>query len=193
MRRNPGSTTAEALQGVFTGMEGGGRLRENLALAYWDRVVGPQAAAASEADSVFNGTLTVRTKSSVWSHELTFMQDHIRKELNRLIGRAVIQRIVFKAQGVARPEPEPGPGGLPSDEELEMVVLTAKDNASLQKELAELDTVSDRKVVEIVSRRLVREKKLFRWRLEHGWKMCGRCGTAFISDGGVCGWCGVGV
>jgi predicted nucleic acid-binding Zn ribbon protein len=79
-------------------MESGTKLRESLALAYWAEVVGEQAAAASQAETIRDGILFVRTKSSVWSHELTFLKAHILAELNRRIGRPVIKDIIYRAQ-----------------------------------------------------------------------------------------------
>src|SRR5579883_652280 len=60
---------AGVLQSAITPMESAGKIRESLALAYWPRVAGAQASAATEAESVRDGILFVRTKSSVWSHE----------------------------------------------------------------------------------------------------------------------------
>src|SRR5947208_1778188 len=94
------SQLAEVLEKTVAGIEAGPRIRESLALGYWEHVVGPLAAAATEADSVREGILFVNTKSSVWSHEMTFMKAHVMKELNRRIGRPVIKEIIFRARGV---------------------------------------------------------------------------------------------
>src|SRR5690348_9072138 len=100
MRRRARGGVGEALAGLLGSLESATAVRESLALAYWERVVGPQAAAATEPESVRDGVLFVRTKSSVWSHELTFLKAHILTELNRRIGRPVIKEIIFRAQGV---------------------------------------------------------------------------------------------
>jgi len=174
-------------------MEGGGKLRESLALAYWDRVVGPAAAAASEAETILNGILTVRTKSSVWSHELKFMEDHIKHELNRIIGRTVIQRIVFKAQGVSPAESEDGSAAFPTDEALSLVTLTDADRNNLDRETKALDGIPDKRILETVSRRLIREQRLYRWRLEHGWRACGKCGSLHLVESEQCPLCNLGL
>ena len=193
MKRTPGTRTSDAMQGVFKGMEGGGKLRESLALAYWDKVVGSVAAAASEADTILNGVLTVRTKSSVWSHELKFMEDHIKRELNRIIGKSVIERIVFKAQGVSEPNAEDGRPGFPTDEELGVVALTDRDRDSLDQEIRGLDGIKDPRIRDTVSKRLVREQRLYRWRLGNGWRACARCGSLHLDDAEWCPLCNLGL
>ena len=63
-------------------MEASTRIRESLAFAYWERVVGGTAAAASEVEMVSNGVLIVRTRSSAWSHELMMHRVRILERLN---------------------------------------------------------------------------------------------------------------
>src|SRR5438552_2577851 len=117
IRRQTTARAADALAGLLGGLESAPRVRESLALAYWERVVGPQAAAASEAESVRDGVLFVRTKSSVWSHELTFLKSRIISELNRRIGGPIIKEVIFRAQGVAKRAAGADESG-PSAEEL---------------------------------------------------------------------------
>src|SRR5437879_1722408 len=135
MRYSRGSSdVANALENLLGGMEQGGRIRESLALAYWPQVVGAQAAAASEADSVRDGILVVRTKSSVWSHELTFLKSHIIADLNRRLGRAAIREIIFRAQGVQKRDAVEPPNE-PTEEELASTVLPAAEQAKLRRDL----------------------------------------------------------
>src|SRR5689334_95027 len=65
-----GSPVAQVLASAIGRMESAPKIRESLALAWWPRVVGAQAAAATEVECTRDGILFVRTKSSVWSHEL---------------------------------------------------------------------------------------------------------------------------
>ena len=179
----------EALNGLFGTMESGGRLRESLALAYWSDVVGPQAAAASEPETVRDGILFVRTKSSVWSHELTFLKSHILTELNRRIGRPIIKDIIYRAQGVKKaPQPEAA-GDHPTEEELKLVVLTAREQTALDEELRSLVTIRDEKLRDSVRARIVRDRRLRRWRLDHGWKECAGCQAVHDTDDRLCPIC----
>src|SRR5579883_245369 len=67
-----GSPLVTALFNTINHFDSATQIRQSLALAYWPSVVGEQMAAASRPESVRDGILFVRTKSSVWSHEFTF-------------------------------------------------------------------------------------------------------------------------
>jgi predicted nucleic acid-binding Zn ribbon protein len=180
---------ADALESALGGLETSTKIRESLALAYWDRVVGPQAAAASEAESVREGTLFVRTRSSVWSHELTFLQSHIVAELNRRVGRPVIREIVFRAQGVRMREPAKPAPIKPSEEELAAVVLSPQERQRVDRALEELGAIRSESVRIAVSRRIVRERRLRAWRLEHGWRPCRDCNSLHPAEDSICPMC----
>jgi len=179
----------EVLNGVFGSFESGSRLRESLALAYWADVVGPQAAAASEAESIRDGILFVRTKSSVWSHELTFLKAHILAELNRRIGRTLIRDIIYRAQGVKRAGEQAEEPVHPTEEQLSLVVLSAEEQAALGADLDDLASVHDERLRESVRGRIIRDRRLRRWRLDHGWKECTGCQSVHNTDGSLCPIC----
>ena len=185
MRRRSGrgqGMVAEALTGLYGTLESGTQLRESLALAYWAEVVGPQAAAASDADSIRDSILIVRTKSSVWSHELTLHKSHLLAELNRKLGRPVIKDIIFRAQGVKKKETPPESNDELTEENLKLVVLPPADQLALNQELDELVSIRDEKMRQSVAGRITRDKKLRRWRLDHGWKQCKRAGCTALHD-----------
>jgi predicted nucleic acid-binding Zn ribbon protein len=180
---------SEALNGVFGTLESGTRLRESLALAYWADIVGPQAAAASEAETVRDGILVVRTKSSVWSHELTFLKAHILAELNRRLGRPLIKDVIYRAQGIKRTAEPAEDSGHPTEDQLKLVVLRGDELSALNRDLDELATVSDDKLRESVRGRIIRDRRLRRWRLDHGWKECRGCQAVHKTDGTLCPIC----
>jgi len=182
---------ADALKAALERMEGGRQVRESLALAYWADVVGEKAAAATEPESVRDGVLFVRTKSSVWSHELTFLSDHIRQELNRRIGRPVIQKIVFRARGLS---PRTAPDERcdhPTPQELEALQLPPSAQLALDRKLAKLAGISDEKIRASLVRRVTGDHKLRHWRLARGWKPCRKCGALHNSEGESCPICRV--
>ena len=189
MRRRGRGGVGEALEGLLAGLDSGTKVRESLALAYWERVVGPQAAAATEPETVRDGVLFVRTKSSVWSHELTFLKSHILAELNRRIGRPVIKEIVFRAQGVQKAEPPQEAPESPAEEELAAVILPPEEQAALRRALEELVTLADDKIRQSIARRMVRDRKLRHWRLAHGWRVCAGCTALHKTEGDLCPVC----
>jgi predicted nucleic acid-binding Zn ribbon protein len=174
MGRQRSANVADALENLLGGMESSARVRENLSLAYWDKVVGAQAAAATEAESVKEGVLFVRTKSSVWSHELTFLKSTILEKLNQRIGRPVIREIIFRAQGVKKSPPPEGPAH-PTEEEIAAVVLLPGEQKALDSELRKIARIREEGIRLSVRRRVIREFRLNRWRLENGWSECERC------------------
>lgn len=179
------------LDTLFSGMDSGSRIREALALAYWDSVVGPQAAAATEAESVREGVLFVRTRSSVWSHELTFLKSAILTRLNQRIGRPVIREIIFRAQGVKKnPPPEESPK--PTDEDLAAVSLCPEDKRHLDSLLRGAGRIGNPAIRESIRKRITREARLKRWRLEHGWTLCESCGAVHPLPNLLCPLCQVG-
>jgi predicted nucleic acid-binding Zn ribbon protein len=169
-------------------MDSAAQIQQSLALAYWPRVVGAQAAAASEADSVRDGVLFVRTKSSVWSHELNLHKARLLLNLNRLLGGKILQDIIFRAQGVTRTEEEPEPD-TPSPEELAAVILEPDEKAVLRARLQDLYTLENDRIRTTIATRLTLEAKLRHWRLERGWRVCARCTAVHKTDFPLCPIC----
>lgn len=183
-RRNPMSNL---LVHTISRLESAPKVRESLALAYWPRAVGDMAAAASQAESVRDGLLIVRTKNSVWSHELTFHKVKIIENLNRMLEGRVISDIKFKAMGVNIKE-KPVPA-MPSLSELEAVVLEDHEEESLQNSLEKAAQLPGDLVRQVISGRLIQEAKLRHWRLEHGWHLCIRCSAAHNTADDLCPLC----
>ena len=71
------------------------RLEENTLLKLWPKAVGPQIASKTKPDCLRNGTLFVKTISSVWVQQLHFIKEDIRSRLNELSGKAAIKEIRF--------------------------------------------------------------------------------------------------
>ena len=183
-RRNPMS---DVLVHTIRGLDSALKVRESLALAYWPRAVGEMASAATEPESVRDGMLTVRTKNSVWSHELTFHKVKIIENLNRMLEGRVITDIKFKALGVKlRDKPVPA---MPSIDELDAVVLEDHEEETLQGGLEKAAQLPSDQVRQVISSRLIQEAKLRHWRLEHGWRLCIRCSSAHNTSEDLCPLC----
>jgi hypothetical protein len=71
------------------------KLEENALLKFWPKAVGPQIASQTQTDCLRNGTLFVKTTSSVWVQQLHFMKEEIRLKLNELSGKEAIKEIHF--------------------------------------------------------------------------------------------------
>ena len=137
------------------------------------------------------GVLFVRTKSSVWSHELTFLKSTILEKLNNRIGKPVIREIIFRAQGVKK---SPPPAGVPhpTEEEIAATALMPGEQKALDSELRRVANVRDEDIRGSVRRRLIREFRLNRWRLENGWSACSRCSAVHPLPDTLCPLCKIG-
>jgi predicted nucleic acid-binding Zn ribbon protein len=71
------------------------KLEENSLFKFWAKAVGPQIAAQTQPDLLRNGTLFVKTTSSVWVQQLHFIKEEIRLKLNELSGKEAIKEIRF--------------------------------------------------------------------------------------------------
>lgn len=191
MRRRGRGTVAEALESALGNLDSATKVRESMALGYWERVVGPQAAAATEPESVREGVLFVRTKSAVWSQELTFLKARILAELNRRIGRPVIKDLVFHAQGVTKDAPRETPPRLPDEAEIAAVRLPPEEHAALRERLESLIAIPDGALRQAIARRMIRACQIRRWRLEHGWRVCQTCSAVHCDEGELCPICRV--
>jgi predicted nucleic acid-binding Zn ribbon protein len=179
----------ELLLSTISGMESRTRIRESLSFAYWARVVGPQAAAATEVESVRDGVLIVRTKSSVWSHELTLHKEKLISGLNRMLGAAVIKEIVYKARGVKKAAVKLVEPDTPDQKELDAVLLEPAELAELDQLIRGLDSIASQRIREAIASRMTRDVKLRHWRLERGWKLCRNCTTLHRLEGDDCRSC----
>ena len=71
------------------------KLEENALMKLWPKAVGPQIASKTQPDCLRNGTLFVKTISSVWVQQLHFIKEEIRSKLNELSGKSAIKEIRF--------------------------------------------------------------------------------------------------
>jgi predicted nucleic acid-binding Zn ribbon protein len=170
-------------------MESAAKVRESLAFAYWGRVAGAQAAAATEVEAVRDGILFVRTKSSVWSHELTLYKERLIADLNRLLGPGTITEIVYRARGVKAKAVKPAEPDEPAAAELDAVVLDAAEAAELEQSMGGLESIQSERIRAVVAGRMMRDAKLRHWRIEHGWQLCRRCMEPHKTGHALCPLC----
>ena len=183
------SPIGEALIATIGNMDSAKRVRESLALAYWPQAVGELGAAATETERVSDGILFVRTKSPVWSHELTLHKNQIIQNLNRMLGGRIITEIVFKAKGVKKKVILTEAPDTPPIEELHLVELEESEEEELSLQLAKLISLTDDKIRTSLTRRITLDAKLRHWRLERGWHICRRCQSLHKSEDFICPLC----
>jgi hypothetical protein len=158
------------------------KIREHTAPLVWAEVVGPQVANATEVLGVRDGVLRVSTKSSVWSHELTFYKSDILQRLNTRLGARPgapsITDILFQNHGLqnrrdreaAREEVVPL---TPTADELDDVALSPSELALIERGI---QAVTDEGLRDRLRRVRMADLKLRTWRLDNGWLVCAVCG-----------------
>ncbi|MGE5142479.1 MAG: DUF721 domain-containing protein [Acidobacteriota bacterium] len=92
-RRTP-MAVGDALRGYLTRSGLAPRLAQAQLVAEWPRLVGPQVAAVTRAESVTpDGTLFVRVATSAWRNELQLMMPELMARVNAGRGAGRINTI----------------------------------------------------------------------------------------------------
>lgn len=126
-------------------------------------------------ESIRDGILFVRTKSSVWSHELTLHKERLIAGLNRMLGGRYITEIVYKARGVKKKAVALPEVDTPTATELDAVLLDPAELEELQRSMSTLAGIPSERIRAVMASRMARDAKLRHWRIDRGWKLCGRC------------------
>lgn len=71
------------------------KYEENIAVAYWESIVGDEIARHTEPQKVADGTVFVKVDDNVWRNELVFFKKQIIAKLNTRIGKNVIKDVKF--------------------------------------------------------------------------------------------------
>jgi hypothetical protein len=79
-------------------------VREPIVLleAGWEEIVGSEVAQHSQPAQIGNGTLTITTRSSAWSHQLSFLAEHLLRAVAARLPDAGIERLRFRVGRVVR-------------------------------------------------------------------------------------------
>lgn len=80
------------------------------AVELWPDVVGERIAARARAVGFRGGVLVVEVENPVWMSELTYLRKRLIEELNRQLGRDIVQEIHLRPAG-RRGGPQPDPPG----------------------------------------------------------------------------------
>jgi predicted nucleic acid-binding Zn ribbon protein len=62
----------------------------------WDEVVGDMVARNARPVWIKKGRLRVKVSDPIWLQELSFMEESLRSNLNKRLGRKAIDKIEFK-------------------------------------------------------------------------------------------------
>jgi len=85
----------EILFSSFKGKGVAAKIEENSLIKLWPKAVGQQIVLQTQPDCLKNGTLFIKTTSSVWVQQLHFMKEEILQKLNELAGKITVKDIRF--------------------------------------------------------------------------------------------------
>lgn len=90
--RNPAPVSIASLMPTVLARLGGvSRVTEHRVFEAWAQVVGARTAALTRAETLREGTLTVRVDSSALAHELTLLRRKILEKIADVIGPDVVK------------------------------------------------------------------------------------------------------
>jgi hypothetical protein len=151
-----------------------GAARDPLVLleAAWPEIVGVEVARNSRPANINAGTLVVTTRSSAWSHQLSFLADHVLRAVAARLPRAGVERLRFRVGRIAERAGSPQ----------RVRAGTTRGAVRERPEAASAGEALDR------FRRDVEERQSVRRRA--GWNECTGCGALAVAGSrGLCAAC----
>ncbi|MDY6973886.1 MAG: DUF721 domain-containing protein [Thermodesulfobacteriota bacterium] len=62
----------------------------------WDEAVGPAISKNAQPSWIKNGRLRVTVWDPIWLQELKFVEENVREQLNKRLGRKAVEKIEFR-------------------------------------------------------------------------------------------------
>jgi predicted nucleic acid-binding Zn ribbon protein len=104
-------TAIESVDALFSEFSWGGELAEADLFNRWSELVGEQTAQNSTPETLIEGTLTIRCKSTAWATQLRLMQNQLLERLQEAYPKLEINAL--KMLGPAAPSWKKGPRSVP--------------------------------------------------------------------------------
>jgi predicted nucleic acid-binding Zn ribbon protein len=175
---------SKVLEDALRHMERGAGI-EARAVMLWPEIVGPQIAAATEAQSAREGVLVVVVRDSAWSTELGFRKAEILRAYDRRLSRKAIREVRFRVGKIRGRAPAAAGAKIPPDEEVRRIRLSDGEIEAIRR----ASEGEDPELSQAIRRALTREAQLRTWNLQHGAKACPRCGAAYRTAHALCPAC----
>jgi len=161
---------SDALTGWKPGESGAGRSPLALLEAAWPEIVGADVAAHSQPAAINGKTLLVTTRSSAWSHQLTFLAEHVVRAVAARLPGSGVEDLRFRVGRIARRTT-----AAPAPMRTRSAPVEARPPSGSASEALERfqRSVSDRR----------------RSRRDAGWSECAGCGGPVRDAGSRCAAC----
>lgn len=141
--------------------------------AGWSEIVGDDVAQNSRPTRIADGTLTITTRSSAWSHQLSFLSEHVLHAVEARLPGAGVERLRFRVGRLFQPRP--------------LAQAQPKTNRMLQPTRASRGTTGS--VGETLARFRGEVDRQRRARQARGWVECQDCGVQQPAGGALCAAC----
>jgi len=140
----------------------------------WPELVGEKVAANSRPLKIERGVLTVVTRSSAWSQQLSFLGERILSSIATTVPGAGIERLTFKVGRLAAPRARPS--------------AAAPGSAAHAGGSGAFEPAAD--TAAAVARFRARVESYWRAKRAAGWNPCPRCGVPLAPGSAIhCGVC----
>lgn len=154
------------------------KLKEQLAVASWARIVGRDVASKTTPLSVSNGILYIAVDSPSWACEISFLKEHIIRQLNEIVKEEVIRDI--RSEVARKPRNQYIATGGEGDESGEVFDVKWLDEVSLPERVllaieGMVNNIQDPAMAARLRLLLTRIKKSDVWKESKGWNRCPTC------------------
>lgn len=163
-------------------------LRERQVLIRWEQIVGTQIANAARPLRWDNQMLWIAVKSHTWAQELQLQAEEILSRLNEEAGKKIFTSLRFVTRTRLPDKPTWGqPESEDSTEAYDYQVEVAEEDK--QAVAARLSRVEDDRLRAALQRAMETQWGADRWRKQHGWQACERCGALHNEPETLCFLC----
>lgn len=173
----------EVLEPALKKLEISQKTRASMVLFLWPRIAGEKISRNARAERVRGKTLFVKTRTSSWATELTFLKVEIMRKIREAVGGELIEDIRFSASGETWEEEVPGE----KEEDLENIPVSAE----VRKKIEEACSSLREPQLSLFRNFLLQDARLKLWKQRRGWSACSRCDT-LVEKGGTCPFCSPG-
>jgi hypothetical protein len=162
------------------------RIKGNLALFKWDKIVGEKLAQFTTPLYYREGVLYIGVVSSIFMRELTFIKKDILNRIKQYVGESPVNDIKFRI--IEKPEKKKKQY-VPGDAEIDFseINLTEDDYKWINNLINRLN--ADDKTKKEYKKLLTLYKKNEKLREKMGYKKCKKCGALFKGSGDLCPVC----
>ncbi|WP_027339688.1 DUF721 domain-containing protein [Halonatronum saccharophilum] len=157
------------------------KVKEARVLDLWAEVIGDKIRKHTQAKYINKGVLFVVVDNPVWAHQLLFMKKDFISKINKLLKSNLVKDIRFQSGKITHKENF-------KDDYFDYTKVKLNDDELLEVE-KDCGYIGDLDLKEKISKVLIKDKKLRKWKKENNWLECSLCSTLIPKDMDKCPVC----